>query len=113
MTTTVVVDSRHWLLVGLALLCGCTRVNVTPLGATPDGRSQFEITCNQRATQDGSCHEKALALCGGSYETQHVGRVGSGVGTYGGQTLTTPVQRVLLIACNPGRVDIPTPGLRL
>jgi hypothetical protein len=98
---------------GFALLCACTRVNVTPLGATPDGRRQFEITCNQRATQDGSCHEKAVALCDGSYETQGVGSRGTGVGVYGGQMDATRVQRVLLIACNPRRVDARDTGLRL
>lgn len=97
---------------GLALLCACTRVNVTPLGATPDGRRQYEITCNQQATQDGSCHEKAVALCDGSYETQGVSSMGTRVGS-GEQTYTTRVQRVLLIACNPRRVDAPDTGLRL
>ena len=105
--------SKHWFPVCLALLCACTRVNVTPLGATPDGRRQYELTCNQRATQDGSCHEKAVALCNGSYETQGVGSTGAGVGAYGAQTYTTRVQRVLLIACNPRRVDAPDTGLRL
>jgi len=107
------VVSRHGFSVGLALLCACTRVNVTPLGATPDGRRQYEITCNQRATQDGSCHEKAVALCDGSYETQGLGSLGRGVSAYGGQTYATSVQRVLLIACNPRRVAAPETGLRL
>jgi hypothetical protein len=102
---------------GLAVLlaspCACTRVNVTPLGATPDGRRQYEITCNQQATQDGSCHEKAVALCNGSYETQGVGSMGTGVSAYGGQTYPTRVQRVLLIACNPRRIEAPAAGLRL
>lgn len=105
--------SRNWGLVGFVVLGACTRVNVTRLGATPDGRRQYELTCNQRATQDGSCHARAVALCDGSYETQYVGSRGPGVGSYSGETFTTPVQRVLLIACNPERVSAPETGLRL
>jgi hypothetical protein len=83
------------------LLCACAKVNVTPLGSTRDGRRQFEITCNKSATNGGSCNGKALALCGGSYETQSVGRAEAGTSSYNGQIFTTPADRVLLIACNP------------
>ena len=97
----------------LALVSACTRVNVTPLGATPDGRRQYELTCNQRATQDGSCHERAVTLCNGSYETQAVGSMAAEGGSYTGPPFTTRVQRVLLIACNPAQVEVPSTGLRL
>jgi len=100
-------------MMGLVLLGACTRVNVTPLGATADGRRQFEIVCNQRATQEGTCHEKAVALCDGSYETQYVGSTTPAVDAHHGQTFTPAAQRVLLIACNPRRVAAPDAGLRL
>src|SRR5262245_50994271 len=32
--------------VGLSM-CGCSKVNVTPLGSTHEGRPQFEIACNR------------------------------------------------------------------
>ncbi|HTV20590.1 MAG TPA: hypothetical protein VMG12_18025 [Polyangiaceae bacterium] len=86
--------------VAVLLLGACTKVDVTPLGETRDGRHQFEITCNQRATESGSCHQRAIALCDGSYETQNIGSTGSGVNSYDGQVFTTPPGRVLLIACN-------------
>jgi hypothetical protein len=82
------------------LLCACAKVHVTPLSSTSDGRRQFEITCNRHATDDGTCNEKAVALCEGSYETQSVGRTGDGVSSYNGQIYRTPAARVLLIACN-------------
>jgi hypothetical protein len=82
------------------LLCACAKVNVTPLGSTRDGRRQFEITCNKSATDGGSCNEKALALCGGSYETQGLGRAAAATSSYDGQLVTPPADRVLLIACN-------------
>ena len=89
-------------LIAIALvLCACSMVNVTPLGSTRDGRRQYEVTCNTRATSNGTCHEQALALCGGSYETQSIGSTGLGAATYNGQVFTTPAERVLLIACNP------------
>jgi hypothetical protein len=85
----------------LALLCvACSMVNVTPLGSTHDGRRQYEITCNRLATENGQCHEQALALCGGSYETQSLGSTEPGVDNYDGQLFTRPAERVLLIACN-------------
>jgi hypothetical protein len=87
--------------IGLALLLGgCIKVDVTPLGTTHDGRRQYELTCNGRATDNGVCHEKAIALCEGSYETTSIGSTGPGVGSYNGQLFTTPAGRVLLIACN-------------
>jgi len=87
--------------IGLALLLGgCVKVDVTPLGSTHDGRRQYELTCNGRATDNGLCHEKAVALCEGSYETTSIGSTGPGVGSYNGQVFTTPAGRVLLIACN-------------
>jgi hypothetical protein len=90
---------------GLALLlCACTKVNVTPLGATHDGRRQYEITCNRRATDDGSCHARAIALCDGSYETQNIGSTLPTVAANNGQIYSAPPQRVLLIACNAGRL---------
>jgi hypothetical protein len=82
------------------LLSACSKVNITPLGSTRDGRRQFEITCNTYATDHGTCHEQAVALCGGSYETQSLGSTVPGVNAYNGQTFTTPAERVLLIACN-------------
>jgi len=82
------------------LLCACAKVNVTPLGSTRDGRRQFEITCNKSATDGGSCNQKALALCGGSYETQGLGRAVTATSFYDGQIVTPPADRVLLIACN-------------
>jgi hypothetical protein len=84
----------------VVLICACTRVNVTPLGSTRDGRRQYEITCNKRATDDGTCNQKAVALCQGSYETQHVGLAASRVVSYNGQVSTAPAERLLLIACN-------------
>jgi hypothetical protein len=87
--------------IGIALaLCACSKVNVTPLGATRDGRRQYEITCNAVATDNGSCHERAVALCGGSYETLSLGSVGPELGAYNGQTFTPAAERVLLVACN-------------
>lgn len=82
------------------LLFACTKVDVTPLGSTHDGRRQYELTCNQRATDEGTCNDKAVALCDGSYETQLVGSTAPGVNSYNGQVFTTPGSRVLLIACN-------------
>ena len=75
-------------LISIGLLLGaCSRVNSTPLGSTRDGRRQYSVTCNTRAMNTGTCHEQAVALCGGSYETQR-------------QTFKTPSERVLLLACN-------------
>lgn len=89
-------------LIGIALvLCACSMVNIVPLGSTRDGRRQYQVTCNTRATSNGTCHEQALALCGGSYETQGLGSTGLGAAAYNGQVFTTPAERVLLIACNP------------
>ena len=82
------------------VLSACSMVNITPLGATRDGRRQYQVTCNTHATRNGTCHEQAVALCGGSYETQSLGSTGPGVATYNGQMFTTPAERVLLIACN-------------
>jgi hypothetical protein len=92
---------RHAVPIGIALLlCACSMVNITPLGSTRDGRRQYEITCNDLAAENGTCHERAVALCQGSYETQSLGSVGPELGAYNGQTFTSPVDRVLLIACN-------------
>lgn len=87
-------------------------MNVTPLGATHDGRRQYEIICNQRATNDGTCHEKAVALCNGSYETQNVGSTPPAVASYNGQFYSPP-QRVLLIACNARRLQVSLTPSRL
>jgi hypothetical protein len=48
----------------------------------------------------GTCHEQAVALCEGSYETQNIGNTAPGVGSYNGQIFMTPANRLLLIACN-------------
>jgi hypothetical protein len=82
------------------LLCGCSKVNVTPLGSTSEGRKQFEITCNERASNSGSCHEKAIGVCGGDYETLDIERAELKMASYGGQLFTASPQRVLLIACH-------------
>lgn len=82
------------------MFCACIRVSVTPLGSTRDGRRQYELSCNQRATAQGSCHERALELCEGSYETQNVTSTTPGVSSYNGALVTRPAERVLLIACN-------------
>lgn len=85
--------------VGL-LLCACSKVHVTPLGSTSEGRRQFEVACNGRASESGSCHEGALGACGGDYETLDVDHTGPRAVSYAGQLVTAPGQRVLLIACN-------------
>jgi hypothetical protein len=82
------------------LLGGCAKVNVTPLGSTREGRHQFEIACNERASHDGSCHQTALDTCGGDYETLDIGNTGPVFASYAGEAFTTPGRRVLLIACN-------------
>ena len=87
----------------LPLLFGCAKVNVTPLGSTADGRRQFAITCNQKASRSGTCHEEALAACGGSYETQSVSHTGPRSFSYNGQVYDAAADRVLLVACNPHR----------
>jgi hypothetical protein len=94
------------------VLCGCSTVNVVPLGSTSKGRQQFELTCNQRASDDGSCHQKALDACGGDYETLDVNYTGPRMLSYNGQLFTAPGQRVLLIACNPSRLGRRGAGLR-
>ena len=82
------------------LLCGCSKVNVTPLGSTSKGRRQFEITCNRRASDSGFCHEQARATCGGEYETLDIETTGPSAVSSDGQLVTAPSHRVLLIACN-------------
>lgn len=91
-------------MVGICILiCGCSKVNVMPLGSTSNGRQQFEVTCNRRASDDGTCHQKALDACGGDYETVDVSYTGPQTLSHNGQLFTAPGQRVLLIACNPRR----------
>jgi hypothetical protein len=84
----------------VSLFGGCSRVNVMPLGSTSAGRQQFEITCNELATDTGSCHEEARDACAGDYETLDVDYIGSRATSNNGQFFTTPGSRVLLIACN-------------
>jgi hypothetical protein len=85
------------------LLLGCAKVNVTPLGSTADGRRQFEITCNKDAMRSGTCHARALAACGGSYETQTLSNSGPHQYNYNGQVYLAAGDEVLLVACNhPG-----------
>lgn len=86
-----------------ALLCGCSQVLVTPLGSTSEGRRQFAITCNQRASHIGTCHARAIGACGGDYETLAIENTCPRTIVYDGQLATTPSQRVLLIACHPSR----------
>jgi hypothetical protein len=88
---------RSWVLL---LLLGCAKVNVTPLGSTADGRRQFEITCNKQAANNGSCHARAVAACGGSYETQILSNTGPRSFNYNGQVYVAAGEQVLLIACN-------------
>ena len=82
------------------LILGCAKVNVTPLGSTADGRRQFEITCNNQATHNGTCHARALAACGGSYETQGLSNTGPRTVNYNGQVYVSGGDQVLLVACN-------------
>jgi hypothetical protein len=85
------------------LLWGCAKVNVTPLGSTADGRRQFEITCDTRATRDGTCHARALAACGGSYETQGLANTAPRAFNHNGEVYIAAGEQVLLVACNrPG-----------
>jgi hypothetical protein len=86
-----------------ALLCGCSQVLVTPLGSTSEGRRQFAITCNQRASDSGTCHEKAMVACGGDYETLAIENTCPKTIVYDGQLATTASRRLLLIACEPSR----------
>jgi hypothetical protein len=89
------------LVVSVGILLGsCSKVNVTPLGSTSEGRRQFELTCNPRASENGSCHDKAIHACRGDYETLDVDNTGPRVDSYSGQIFTSPGHRVLLIACN-------------
>lgn len=81
-------------------------------GSTSEGRQQFELTCNQLASDDGACHHKALDVCGGDYETLGVDYTGPRAVSYHGQLFTAPGQRVLLIACHPRRVRRPRAALR-
>lgn len=79
---------------------GCAKVNITPLGSTADGRRQFAITCNRAASNDGTCHARAVAACGGSYETQGVSNTGPRRLSSNGQVYDAAADRVLLVACN-------------
>jgi hypothetical protein len=90
------------------LLLGCAKVNVTPLGATADGRRQFEIICNKQAASDGSCHERAVAACGGSYETQTLSNTGPHSLSYNGQVYVAAGDQILLVACNHRGVSVRT-----
>ena len=90
----------------LLLHLACAKVNVTPLGSTADGRRQFAITCNQRASTQGTCHERAVAACGGSYETQSVSSTAPRPIAYNGQVYDGAADRVLLVACNPRTVTV-------
>jgi len=83
-----------------ALLCSCHRVNVTPLGSTHEGRRQFELTCNERAIEAGSCNERALAVCVSGYETSAIGYVAATPVSSNGQVSYPRAERVLLITCN-------------
>jgi hypothetical protein len=87
------------------LLVGCAKVNVTPLGSTADGRKQFAITCNQQASKDGKCHEKATVACDGDYETQSVSNTGPRPLNYNAQVYADG-DRVLLVACNRRTVTV-------
>jgi hypothetical protein len=88
-----------WLSVGI-LLGGCNKVNVTRLGSTKDGRQQFELTCGERASSSGACHQEAVAACGGDYETLDIANTGPRPVASQGQLSGQPGYRVLLIACN-------------
>jgi hypothetical protein len=90
----------------LLLQLGCAKVDVTPLGSTADGRRQFAIICNQKASSDGTCHERAVAACGGSYETQSVSNTGPRALSSSGQLYDGAADRVLLVACNPASVRV-------
>lgn len=83
----------------IVVLVGCAKASVTPLGSTADGRRQYEITCNQKASQNGKCHEVAAEACGGNYETQSVANTGARPFTSNGQLYVAPGDRVLLVAC--------------
>ena len=98
---------RRWIggAFALVLLAACARVAVTPLGTTADGRRQFAITCNVRASSDGSCHDRAVRVCGGSYETQSISNTGPRSMRYEGQVHDAAAERVLLVACNPRSVS--------
>lgn len=89
---------RAFVLAVLALV-GCAKVSVTPLGSTADGRKQFEVTCNQKATQNGRCNEVTADTCGGTYETQSVANTGARPVMVNGQLYVAPGDRVLLVAC--------------
>src|SRR5262245_3113898 len=82
------------------LLFGCTKVSVTPLGSTADGRRQFELTCNEHAFSNGTCNREAVAACRGDYETQGVLNSMSPSFASDGQVHVAVVGRVLLVACN-------------
>lgn len=89
-----------WLTAATTLICACAKVSVTPVGSTRDGRHQYELTCNNVASRDGTCNARAVKVCDGDYETLDVGNTGPRVGSYNGQVFTAPGDRVLLIACN-------------
>jgi len=72
-----------------SILAGCTKVNVAPLGSTSDGRRQYELSCNERATTNGACHAKATKVCGGDYETQHLTSTGPDVASNEGRVYGT------------------------
>ncbi len=100
MTGSAVHKIMRSLLAVLALVVvGCAKVSVTPLGSTADGRTQYELTCNKKATQNGKCHEVATDTCGGNYETQSVANTGPRPFASGGQIYVIPGDRVLLVAC--------------
>jgi len=93
------------------LLCACTKVSIIPLGSTSEGRPQFEVRCNSRATDDGSCHEQARHACGSDYETLDVSYTGLRLDSWNGSISSAPGDRVLLISCNRrSRVNVPAPA---
>lgn len=83
----------------LVLVAGCAKVSVTPLGSTADGRRQFEVTCNGKATSGGECHEATADACGGDYETQSVSNTGARPVMVNGQVYSKDGDRILLAAC--------------
>jgi hypothetical protein len=81
------------------VMAGCAKVSVTPLGSTADGRRQYEVTCNSKATNTGKCHEATADACGGDYETQSVANTGARPVMVNGQVYAADGDRVLLVAC--------------
>jgi hypothetical protein len=92
--------STRAMALGVALLLGgCAKVTVMPLGTMRDGRHQYEVECNELASNNGACHKQALDACGGDYETLDIDNTTPTVASSDGSS-SARRYRVLLIACN-------------